>query len=221
MLFIMKGLPGSGKSRRAREMVKNADVLTLRVNMDDIRASMFPGLPFSKDREDAVASVRDILIRHGLSYGLDVISDDTNLNSRTFARVAAIADTCGSPVVVEDLTDVPLGTCLANNTGPNRTAVPETVIHRMWYNNISPFRLSKEQPSRHLDEDFFIDVYWSGDGWAWDLGCLTDSTLDVSAPLSEPEHMVACVKAWLALEKQRELLETEREQFVSDVLAES
>ena len=70
---MMKGLPGSGKSKWAREQC-NSEVV--RVNKDDIRAMM--GGNFTKGNETIVIAIRNTLVKGALQQDKVVIVDDTN-----------------------------------------------------------------------------------------------------------------------------------------------
>lgn len=70
---MMKGLPGSGKSKFALEHC-NSEVV--RVNKDDIRAMM--GGNFTKGNETIVIAVRNTLVKGALQQDKVVIVDDTN-----------------------------------------------------------------------------------------------------------------------------------------------
>lgn len=135
VLTICVGLPASGKSTWAREQVAESGGAIVRVNMDDLRESCFPGVEFSRSREKAVAGMRDAMIQSLLARGLGVISDDTNLNPKTYARVAALA---GDSAIVEEQSfkDVPLDVCLLRNRRRDKDRVPEEVIYRMWVTHV-------------------------------------------------------------------------------------
>lgn len=76
-LIVLRGLPASGKSTRAKELVRGG---YFRANRDDLRASLYPGLPWSGQREKAVKIAEKALVRSLLEAGYDVVVDDTNLS---------------------------------------------------------------------------------------------------------------------------------------------
>lgn len=102
----MKGLPGSGKSKWAREQC-NAEVV--RVNKDDIRAMM--GGDFSKGKENIVLIVRDQLVRESLAQNKTVIVDDTNFAPIHEETLRKIADEYGAEFITYYI-EVPVDECI-------------------------------------------------------------------------------------------------------------
>lgn len=74
-VVILRGLPASGKTTKALELVKQG---YLRVNKDDLRA-MVHGGKWSKENEKEVLEIRDNLIRQYMKTGKNIVVDDTNL----------------------------------------------------------------------------------------------------------------------------------------------
>src|SRR5690348_7760173 len=80
-LIMTKGLPGSGKSTWAKQIVSENPGAVKRVNKDDLR-SMVDGGKWSKANETFVLLVRDQIVDAALSSGKSVIVDDTNFAPR-------------------------------------------------------------------------------------------------------------------------------------------
>ena len=76
-LLVLKGLPASGKSTKAKKLV--AEEGYFRTNKDTIRKEMF-GDDYKRKDEKKVVKERDRLVRKALSEGRNVVVDDTNLN---------------------------------------------------------------------------------------------------------------------------------------------
>ena len=85
-VIVMRGLPGSGKSTYAKQLVAEAPNTYKRINRDDLRA-MFDNGHWSPGNEKFVKKVRDVLIVKALEEGKHVIVDDTNLSSTNETRV--------------------------------------------------------------------------------------------------------------------------------------
>ncbi len=102
-IIILRGLPASGKSTFAKQLVKENPGLYKRINRDDLR-EMFDTYHFSRDNEKFVKRVRDMLIREALRDGKHVIVDDTNLSSKNINRITQLAEEhrkkTGEPVEV-------------------------------------------------------------------------------------------------------------------------
>lgn len=128
-LLITRGLPGSGKTTLARAWVAEDPKNRVRVNRDDLREMLTNG--FVKDNEYDLTQARNAFVSELLRRGYDVIVDDTNLPSKTVRLLMKLSDDHG----IEDLTDVPLETCLERNSLPQRRdsgrMVPEAVIRDM------------------------------------------------------------------------------------------
>lgn len=139
------GLPASGKTTYARELVK-ANSSIVRANLDDIRLLLHgPQTKFSKAREKAAVLMQDAMITAALIEGHDVICDDTNLNPRAQSRLAGIAESVGAELVRQDFSDVPLGECIKRDAlrgqAGNRS-VGEDVIRGMWDRWLKPAPLA-------------------------------------------------------------------------------
>lgn len=137
-LLITRGLPASGKTTKAREWVAVDPVRRARVNRDDIRAQLHDSA-YIKQSDDAagtertIQAVRDATITALLKRGIDVISDDTNLPTRTARDLRRLAMLAGAEFEVWDLTDVPYEECLRrNNAREGRARVPEKAMLDMY-----------------------------------------------------------------------------------------
>lgn len=76
-LLILQGLPASGKSTYAKELVHKGN--WKRVNKDDLR-DMMDNYQWSPENEKFVLKVRDYVITQALKSGFNVVVDDCNLN---------------------------------------------------------------------------------------------------------------------------------------------
>ncbi len=90
-IIILRGIPASGKSTYAKELVKENPGMYKRINRDDMR-EMLDTYHFSKDNEKFVKKVRDTLIKMALAAGKHVIVDDTNISERNINRIKQLAD---------------------------------------------------------------------------------------------------------------------------------
>ncbi len=146
-LFITRGLPGSGKSTVARDMLtehlthlietkSQALNLTL-VSRDDFRR-MFHGRRLGWARqEQLVTDAQDATIVALLLAKTDVFVHDTNLPDSAVARFDRIARAASARLEVIDLRDVPMAECIrrdAARTGAQR--VGEAVIRKQFAEHI-------------------------------------------------------------------------------------
>jgi predicted kinase len=99
-LYVLVGLPGSGKTTYARRALRRC----LRVSLDDLRV-MLSGKAFEARLEPLVAEIGSDALEQALvwavSAGLDVVFDATNVTRRLRARSLALAAKHGvRPVAV-------------------------------------------------------------------------------------------------------------------------
>ena len=129
VLTILRGIPASGKSTYAKQLVKE-DSEVLRVNKDDIRA-MF-SQQYSHELEMDVRGEEQDIVESLIIKGYDVVVDDTNLQQRDIDRFKDLAELHNYTMKL-----VTFGTamelCIArNNLREGRKKVPTSVIERMY-----------------------------------------------------------------------------------------
>lgn len=127
-VILTRGLPASGKTTWAKELLKKEPGRWKRINKDDIRA-MLDDSRWSKENEAFVLTVRDWLILEALKLGKNVVVDDTNLSPKHFDRITEL--TKGLATVEYQVFDTDLATCITRDLKrPN--SVGEKVIKNMW-----------------------------------------------------------------------------------------
>jgi len=133
-LYIMRGLPGSGKTTKAKEIMANyypKHASIKRVNRDELRLMLDDG-EYSKQREAFVKQTESYIICESLNAGIDIIVDDTNLVPSTMTWLERIARDIEAKVEVIDLTNVPVEICIQRDLErPN--SVGSKVIWRMYH----------------------------------------------------------------------------------------
>lgn len=135
-LLMLQGLPGSGKTTLAQQLVDEKG--WVRVNKDDIRAELEEGgWIWSREAEKKdVLKRRDDAITLALRSGKDVVSDDTNFGRSHKTTLEAIARAEGAEFDVQRL-DVPVTECLERNSKrEGKARVPDKVIWDMFNNNV-------------------------------------------------------------------------------------
>jgi predicted kinase len=134
-VILTRGLPGSGKSTWAREMLADNPGAYKRVNKDDLRAMLHNG-KHSKNNEQFVERVRDSIILEAIEDGKHVIIDDTNFAPRHEARIRQLVK--GKATVrIEDFTDVTVEECIKRDLA-RTNSVGEKVIRDMWRQFLAP-----------------------------------------------------------------------------------
>lgn len=90
-VIIMRGLPGSGKSTYAKQLVEENPNSYKRINRDDLRM-MFDNGYNSNGNEKFIKQVRDMLVVKALEAGKHVIVDDTNLSETNILRIRQLVE---------------------------------------------------------------------------------------------------------------------------------
>lgn len=129
-LFIYRGLPGSGKTTRAKELQKNISACL--VGRDHLRGLLYgkyQGLTGAQENE--ITKVQERLIRDALRNDQPVIVDDMNLRQKYVRRFMEIAEQEGAEFSVIDLTNVDIDACHAHNLRRERQ-VPMNVIEDLY-----------------------------------------------------------------------------------------
>jgi predicted kinase len=130
-LIILKGLPASGKSTYAKDLLKKESGRFKRINRDDLRAMLDDGA-YSKVNEEFVRNMQIELVRNALSSGFDVVLDNTHLVQKTLMSIHNLAAEVGDVKVIEKSFNTSVEDCIKRNEGRQGSArVPEKVIHDM------------------------------------------------------------------------------------------
>lgn len=140
-LILTKGLPGSGKTTWAKELLAKEPGKWKRINKDSLRA-MLDNSAWGKENEQFVLSTRDQLILNALTQGYNVVIDDTNLHAKHFNHIKELlSETPFNDVEIEikDFTDVPLEVCLERDyKRDGKERVGKKVIMRMYNQFLKP-----------------------------------------------------------------------------------
>lgn len=101
-VVLLRGVPGSGKTTAALQLMNDYPDQFVRVNRDDIRMMMYGEYHFSGDdantKEKAVTHVEHSLIKSAIKEGKRPLVDATNLNKQSVKSILRIAGSHGMPV---------------------------------------------------------------------------------------------------------------------------
>lgn len=130
---VLVGIPGSGKSTYAKQVVAKDPSNWARVNNDDLRA-MLNGSVWSFEYEKMITDARNYLIRDALKRGKNVIIDNLNINSRHFKDTCEIAKSINADIqVYEKVFYIELDEALERNAKREGAArVPDDVVKK-WF----------------------------------------------------------------------------------------
>jgi len=138
-IIVLRGLPGAGKSTRAREYMRTHPGQAGVVSRDTIRQhvlglSMTPGdAVLDRAGEDLVTAIIEATARCLLASGRTVIADATHLRADHIDSWRVLSAEYGVPVEVVDL-DVPAEECIrrdAARAAAGGRGVGADVIHAM------------------------------------------------------------------------------------------
>ena len=132
-LFMLRGLPASGKSTLRKQLLTDPDLAPIvAVNKDEIRKSLgiTPG-DFAREKE--VLQAETEAIQDAIDQGISLILDNTHNAPKHIIRYSQLAAKSRYEFKLIDLSNVPLEECIRRDSmrvGGER--VGEAVIRRMW-----------------------------------------------------------------------------------------
>ena len=117
-LYVMRGLPGSGKSTEARKIIKEFEArgeMCIRLNKDEIRLMMGYS-NWNNNIETVVREAIDKMTLAALREGISVINDNTNLSVRDIADANENAEFYNANLIVDTrCLGVPVDECIARD----------------------------------------------------------------------------------------------------------
>jgi predicted kinase len=130
---MLVGIPGSGKSTYAKQVVAKDPSNWARINNDDLRA-MLNGSVWTSEYEKMITDARNYLIRDALKRGKNVIIDNLNINRRHFDDVCKIAKSVNADIqVYEKAFYIELEDAIERNSKREGAArVPDDVVKKWW-----------------------------------------------------------------------------------------
>ena len=124
---MFRGLPGSGKTTEAREVVRK-DGNAGRINRDDLRAMLFNGV-WSGKREGIVVEAEKAIAAVLVKNNYTALIDDTNLSEKHWRLWGGVSEELKTTITQTTLT-TPLEECVQRDAA-RETPVGEAIINRM------------------------------------------------------------------------------------------
>ena len=151
-ILILRGLPASGKSTYAKNLLTQNPHAWKRLNKDELRA-MLDNSVHSKTNEKFIENVRDMMLVEALKEGKNVVIDDTNLSERPVERIKQVVQkyiTDSGETVNVEIKDIKtsLEECLERDKKREKK-VGESVIMRMYKQHI----LKDERGPHYQEQD--------------------------------------------------------------------
>lgn len=126
-LVLLVGIPGSGKTTLAKRLTERG---FLRLCADDIRQELWGDAGDQKDPE-TVFNIFFQKLEEALSKSLDIVVDNTNINTKHRQPILQRAITAGYEDIQLWVLDIPLEVCLERNRSRER-AVPDDIVTNMY-----------------------------------------------------------------------------------------
>lgn len=133
IILMTRGLPGSGKSTYAKQLVSEEPDRWVRVNKDSLRDMFHDGV-WSKGRESIVINLQRELVKSALVDGKSVIVDDTNFAEKHENYYRELAETEGVKFELVEF-DTSVEECIKRDLLRPKP-VGKDVILRMYHQNL-------------------------------------------------------------------------------------
>lgn len=129
-LSVTRGIPGSGKSYIAQQMVDKSRGKTVQISRDDLREKFFKRAVLTNHEEMAITKMQEAEVVTMLTLGKNVVVDDTNMSNKAVRKWEEIARSIPANFEVIPV-EVSLEVALERNRARGNAGgrfVPEKVI---------------------------------------------------------------------------------------------
>lgn len=178
-IHVMTGLPASGKTTAARQIVADDKGRVRRISLDDLRAMLDTTSSgeraWSHDHEQTALSIQDAAIREAVAGGFDVVVDNTHLTQRIPKRLKA-AVLGKATFVVHDFTDVPVDECLRRDA-ERVSPVGEEVIRKLHASHVRATRNGWRLTGEWMNDTPAVEPYVPDPSLPSAVMCDIDGTL--------------------------------------------
>ena len=152
-LYLMSGIPASGKSTYARKLAASNGAVY--VSRDEIRFAILKDNEDYFSHEDEVFDLFIMNIQKTLDSGNDCIADATHLNLMSRLKTLLRLNLTDVRVVLI-IMETPIEECLSRNSKrTGRTRVPDVVVKKMWITYKAPIgeELGRYAQILHIRKD--------------------------------------------------------------------
>jgi predicted kinase len=179
LIHVMTGLPASGKTTAARELLAGSRGHIRRVNLDDIRHMLDHNgetKVWSRAHEQTARDIQDAAVRSAIAGGFDVVVDNTHLTPSIPKRIKEAA-AGQAAFAVHDFTDVPIDECIRRDAERGDASVGEDVIHRLHDNHVKATKNGWRLTADWLGDHPVVEPYEPDLGLPAAVMCDIDGTL--------------------------------------------
>lgn len=152
-VLILSGIPASGKSTYAKNLIDKNPGMYKRVNKDDLRELIDNG-KWSKDNEKFILKIRDNIIIEALKSGKHVVVDDTNLSPKHGEHIKELVK--GLAEVETKFFDITVEEAVKRDL-QRSNSVGRDVIENMYNQFLKP-RAQVYKPNKDKPSAFIFDI---------------------------------------------------------------
>lgn len=153
-VLILQGLPASGKSSYARELLLKEPGRWVRTNKDLLR-EMAHASHWSPANEKFICNVRDQIILMALEEGKHVIIDDTNFG-RNIEDIKALVKGKAEVKINDSFLQVPVEECIKRDL-KRLNSVGKEVIMKMYNQFVKP-KIKLPEYNPELEDAIIVDM---------------------------------------------------------------
>jgi len=187
---ITRGLPASGKSTAAIEMVNASAGRVRRVNLDALRLMLDDNdghRRLGRRHEDVVLAAQDAAVLAAVDGGFDVVIDNTHLTPRLPRHYARLLGTRDVAFALLDFTHVPVEECIRRDAARDRTVGRQVILDMARQLKSAPRWTAEELNDRPV-----ILPYQRDPALPAAVLCDIDGTLALHGGLRGPYEMEKC-----------------------------
>lgn len=181
-VHLTTGLPASGKSTRALQLLADSGGRMRRVNLDDIRDMLDrhpDGRTWTHQHEATAQAIQEAAVLAAVKGGFDVVIDNTHLTPRMPGRLKAVlAPVQGVEFVIHDFTDVPVEECIRRDAA-RAYPVGEEAIRRLHQRHQSATKNGWRLTAEWMSDQPTVEPYVADESLPQAVMCDIDGTLSL------------------------------------------
>jgi predicted kinase len=185
-LILLVGLPGSGKSTYAHELMEELTESSLWLSSDSIRKELYGDESIQGD-PNKVFRIMHQRVKASLTDGVTVIYDATNVNRKSRKQVISIANTLGITVEAH-IVWCPYEICLQRDSNRDRV-VGEGIIKKFLYRWETPYY------DEGIDTIILVNTYSNHDYSTYESRLVNEMNISHDNPHHTASVLQHCINA--------------------------